>query len=312
MTKSQTSPPWWAVARTEEVSGTRPLSVDIGEQPIVLWRDRQGTARALEDRCPHRRAPLSLGCIRDNGWIQCGYHGWSYDGASGRLAEIPNMKDKQKFPALYRATSFAVQEAGGFVRVCLDGAASGTDAQDQAAAVMPLAGTTHVAVNHEQYVAALFDDPGLLIAIRALSFTPYLMSELHIEHGLLMMERSCQWRTPHWPASFSPEFPATLLSATHPITGETRLTLRDAEFNVYLRAVLAPVPAARGVTAVRWRTELVKGASRLHALLLRLGNPLVVHSFIDAAALRALKPSVSLHGAELRARLIANPAAAAA
>jgi hypothetical protein len=66
------------------------------------------------------------------------------------------------------------------------------------------------------------------------------------------------------------------------------------------------------VTAVRWRTELVKGARGLHALLLRLGSPLMVHSSIDGAALRALKPSVSLHGAELRARLMANPAAAAA
>ena len=69
---------WWAVARSEEVTGDKPLSVDIGDRPVVLWRDLKGIARALEDRCPHRRAPLSLGCIRKEGWIQCGYHGWSY------------------------------------------------------------------------------------------------------------------------------------------------------------------------------------------------------------------------------------------
>ena len=65
--------PWWILARSEEVTGKKPLSVDIGDQPIVMWRDNQGVVRALEDRCPHRRAPLSLGCIRDNGWIQCTY-----------------------------------------------------------------------------------------------------------------------------------------------------------------------------------------------------------------------------------------------
>jgi len=107
---------WWAVARSEEVTSQKPLSVDIGDQPLVLWRDNQGIARALEDRCPHRRAPLSLGCIRDNGWIQCGYHGWSYDGETGRLKEIPNMKDQQKFPPVYKAHEFGVFEQGGFVR----------------------------------------------------------------------------------------------------------------------------------------------------------------------------------------------------
>lgn len=67
---------WWKVARSEEVTPDKPLAVHLGDQPLVLWRDQANVARALEDRCPHRRAPLSRGCIRDNGWIQCGYHGW--------------------------------------------------------------------------------------------------------------------------------------------------------------------------------------------------------------------------------------------
>jgi nitrite reductase/ring-hydroxylating ferredoxin subunit len=315
MPELSSPPTWWAVARSEEVSAAKPLSVDVGEQPIVLWRDPQGQVRALEDRCPHRRAPLSLGCIRSNGWIQCGYHGWSYDGASGRLTEIPNMKDKQKFPALYKATAFAVQESAGFVRVTVDPAsAAGADGLPAAAhaAALPLSGTVHVAVDHAQYIAALFDDPGLLIALRGIRFTPYLMSELHVEEGWLCMERSCQWRLWHWPAPFSPEFPATLLSATHPVTGETRLTLRDAALHELFRATLAPVPAARGVTAVRWRAERKPAHRGLHGWWLGAGNPLTVHDAVDAAALRVLKPSVSIRGAELRAQLQLSNAAMAA
>jgi nitrite reductase/ring-hydroxylating ferredoxin subunit len=305
MSEPKPLPAWWAAARSEEVTGTKPLSADIGEQPIVLWRDKQGVARALEDRCPHRRAPLSLGCIRDNGWLQCGYHGWTYDGETGRLKEIPNLKDKQKFPPLYRATAFAVHECDGFVRVCLDSTASPAAVQS---AAMPLSGTVHVALSHEQYVAALFDDPSLLIDIRGVEFTPYLMSELHVENGRLIMERSCQWRGLHWPAPFSPEFPATLLVSTHPVTGETFLTLRDADLNERLGAVLAPVPASRGVTAVRWRA----GHSAFFGFIPGLGNTLTVRSSIDAAALRTLKPTASLHGAELRAKLTMNDAAIAA
>lgn len=311
MTEQSPPPPWWAVARSEEVSDAKPLSVDIGEQPLVLWRDKQGMARALEDRCPHRRAPLSRGCIRDNGWIQCGYHGWSYDGQTGRLTEIPNMKDRQKFPPLYRAAAFAVREEGGFVRVCLDSSAATANVA-AVEAVMPLSGTVHVGLSHEQYVAALYDDPGLLIAVRGLQFTPYLMSELRELNGWLTMERCCQWRYLHWPAAFSPEFPVTILCFTHPFTGEMRLTVRDVDFNEYLRVVIAPVPAGRAVTSVRWRAELGKGIKGLRGLMFARGNPLSVHAAVDAAALRVLKPSVSLHGARLRAQLLTNRAAVAA
>src|ERR1700743_541620 len=96
------------VAGSKEATPAKPISVAIGDQPIVLWRDKARICRALEDRCPHSRAPLSVGCVRESGFLQCGYHGWTYSGETGRLVEIPNMKDKQKFPPLYRAMAFAV------------------------------------------------------------------------------------------------------------------------------------------------------------------------------------------------------------
>ncbi len=288
---------WWAVARSEEVTSQKPLSVDIGDQPIVLWRDNQGIARALEDRCPHRRAPLSLGCIRDNGWIQCGYHGWSYDGETGRLKEIPNMKDQQKFPPVYKANAFGVFEQGGFVRVCLDPKAKvPLIAEDK----YNYCGTANVSCSHQEYLNALYDDPSLILKIRGVRFTPYLMSELHEEDGMLLMERNCQWSTPHWPSHFVAEFPLSLLTRTHPQTGQTTLILRDDQFNELLRAVLCPVPSARGVTAVRWRSALGVRQPGLHGAILRGINPLSVLSSVDGSRLRATKPSVSLHGEDLR------------
>ena len=288
---------WWAVARSEEVTARKPLAVDIGEQPVVLWRDAQGTARALEDRCPHRRAPLSLGCIRDNGWIQCGYHGWMYEGETGRLKEIPNMKDQQKFPPVYRAQAFGVYEQGGMVRVCLDAKATAPTLHDDP---LTYVGTAHVSLGHQEYLDALYDDPGLVIAIRGVSFTPYLMSELRDQDGLLVMERSCQWKGLHWPAPFSSDFPLTVLTQTHPVSGETKLTLRDGEMNDLLHAVIAPVPAARGVTAIRWRAALGVRHPGLRGAALRGLNPFSVRGTVDGARLRVTRPSASLHGEDLR------------
>jgi hypothetical protein len=304
---SRAGPLWWTLARSEEVTDKKPLAVDIGDQPVVLWRDKQGIARALEDRCPHRRAPLSLGCIRDNGWIQCGYHGWSYEGETGRLKEIPNMKDDQRFPPIYKAAPFAVEESGGFVRICLDAKAA---APAPVAHVKPLSGTAHVALEQSHWLDALYDNPGLVIDIKGVDFTSYPASELREENGFFVMERSCLWGKLHWPSFTISDFPITLLSRTNPDTGESDLTLRDDAFNTLLDVSLAPVPAARGVTQVRWRAELGKTLNGRHAARLRRGTPFAVRETIDAAALRVLKPSVSLHGRKLRDEITMAPAIA--
>ena len=294
---------WWAVARSEEVGGTKPINVDIGDQPVVLWRDAGGVVRALEDRCPHRRAPLSLGCVLGNGMIQCGYHGWTYDGANGRLVDIPNLKGEQKYPPTYRAQAFGVEESGGFVRVSLDPKAIAPEAST---ADLPLSGTADVTVDHAQFVAALFDDPGLVIAIRGVRFSPYLMAELHLQDGRLVLERNCQWASPHWPAPFSSDFPISLRISTDPITGESDLLLRDAGFNRLIDVTLAPVPAARGVTQVRWRARLGDKRPGAMAKLLGAGAPFAVKPAIDGATLRVLKPSASILAEDLRRQVIAE------
>jgi nitrite reductase/ring-hydroxylating ferredoxin subunit len=294
--------PWWAIARSEEVTTAKPITVDIGDQPIVLWRDHDGHVHALEDRCPHRRAPLSLGCVLDNGMIQCGYHGWTFDGATGHLKNIPNLKSDAKFPPLYKAAAFAVAEAAGFVRVCLDAKAAAPALQTE---TLSLAGSRDVAIEHQHYIAALFDNPGLVLAIRGVRFTPYLLAELAEQNGKLVLERACQWAGLKWPSPFSSEFPITLRISTDPITGESDLLLRDDAFNPLLKATLAPVPAARGVTQVRWRAQLSKSRPGLMAKAMGLGTPFAVLPTIDGQALRVLKPSASIHASALRAAISA-------
>jgi nitrite reductase/ring-hydroxylating ferredoxin subunit len=300
---------WWAVARSEEVTGDKPINVDIGDQPIVLWRDKAGVVRALEDRCPHRRAPLSLGCVLASGHIQCGYHGWTYDGENGRLVNIPNLKGEQKYPPLYRAVPFAVTESGGFVRVCLSAKAVPPSAL---ALTLPLAGTETVALDHTQFINALFDDPALVIAVKGVHFTPYLMTELAEQDGKLVLERSCQWKSPHWPSPFSSDFPITLRISTDPVTGESDLLLRDDAFNPLLSATIAPVPAARGVTQVRWRAQLSEKRPGVMAKLMGVGTPFQVRASIDGAALRVLKPSASIHAVALREEIAARHTQSAA
>lgn len=44
---------------------------------------------AMRDACPHRGAALSEGRMTAGGHLQCAYHGWTFDGATGSCISIP-------------------------------------------------------------------------------------------------------------------------------------------------------------------------------------------------------------------------------
>lgn len=68
---------WYVAAWSDEVK-TELLPRRFLDEPVVLYRRRDGVAVALEDRCPHRFAPLHMGrLIGDE--IECAYHGLRFD-----------------------------------------------------------------------------------------------------------------------------------------------------------------------------------------------------------------------------------------
>lgn len=104
---------WYAVARSDEVAD-RPVGVELWGEAIVLYRDRQGQVRALEDRCPHRFVKLSAGAVCGDR-LECAYHGWQFDG-DGTCAEVPYLAADQKLPTC-RVRVYPVRDRDGFVWV---------------------------------------------------------------------------------------------------------------------------------------------------------------------------------------------------
>lgn len=77
---------WYPVVASWEVSSA-PLGITRLSENIVLWRDHNGQVHALEDRCPHRGARLSMGWnLGDR--VACWYHGVEVDGA-GVVKDVP-------------------------------------------------------------------------------------------------------------------------------------------------------------------------------------------------------------------------------
>lgn len=102
---------WYAVARSDEV-GPKPVAASLLDTHIALARTSSGTLIALEDRCPHRHAPLSAGCISGDR-LACPYHGWSFD-VEGRLCDVPGLPAHIPRPNA-RIPAFATRELDGFV-----------------------------------------------------------------------------------------------------------------------------------------------------------------------------------------------------
>jgi len=78
----------------------------------VLFREPDGTLRMLEDRCPHRGAPLSLGQHLGTR-LACLYHGVQVDGG-GTVVSVPGMPGCA-LEGKQAVTSLPVTEVAGMV-----------------------------------------------------------------------------------------------------------------------------------------------------------------------------------------------------
>ena len=100
---------WYVVAWSRELAD-KPLAIVVLDEHLVIFRDPDGRPAVLEDRCPHRHLPLSLGCVARGG-IQCGYHGMVFD-RDGRCLEVPS---QAAIPPRARVRAYPAEERHGWI-----------------------------------------------------------------------------------------------------------------------------------------------------------------------------------------------------
>jgi vanillate O-demethylase monooxygenase subunit len=101
----------WYVAATPNEIDEKPLGRTIAGEKIVFYRGEENKVAAVEDFCPHRGAPLSLGYVCE-GKLVCGYHGLEM-GCNGKTVSMPGQR-VGGFPAI---KSYPVVERYGFIWV---------------------------------------------------------------------------------------------------------------------------------------------------------------------------------------------------
>lgn len=93
----------WYMAMWAKDLGEKPVARTLLDDKMVLFRKSTGEIGAVQDRCCHRAAPLSLGWV-ENDALVCGYHGMAFD-ENGACVRIPG---QDKIPSSARIRGYPV------------------------------------------------------------------------------------------------------------------------------------------------------------------------------------------------------------
>jgi vanillate O-demethylase monooxygenase subunit len=168
---------WYVAAWSHEIEAGRLYARTIIDQPLVIYRTAAGEVVALEDRCCHRFAPLSMGRLEGDE-LRCMYHGLKF-ATDGRCTEIPGQK---LIPQSARVRRFPAELRGSWLWVWMGDAA----AADPASIPPSLA----------------LDDPGYRLQAGAIDYAAhYLLIDdnlLDLSHLSFAHEKTLGLDMPQW------------------------------------------------------------------------------------------------------------------
>lgn len=292
------APGWWPVAMSSDLCD-KPISVAVAETNLALYRDKCGVAHAVLDRCPHRRMPLSLGRITDDGLIQCGYHGWSFNG-SGLCERIPNFRPGERPSGRIVVDAFPTTEVGGFILVHSRGDAQAPPADlltTNQVAGMRDGVAVEVRSPHRSVVEALALNPGAALGLELLlgSGDEVVGPQMKVEPHQVVIER--ERLTLNLPRLTT--FDAVVKHATRsrievePVTGIASVT-SELPHGGTVRVLIGASPIGAYRTTVRWRiaadgpgaSAIVAAAVAACTLRSRVGrSPRIFEAVADQATM---------------------------
>ena len=80
---------WFVAGRSSEFPANEPKGLQICGKAVLVWRAGDGRIACFDNRCCHKRMPLSEGRVLADGVLECAYHGFCYDSA-GHCVRIPS------------------------------------------------------------------------------------------------------------------------------------------------------------------------------------------------------------------------------
>ncbi len=291
---------WWAVALSESVQGKKAHAVACGDLQLALFRNDAGIVCALEDRCPHRRVLLSPGVVTSGG-LQCPYHGWTFDGQSGKCTDIPNLRRDEAVPAKYQAQAFQVAENNGLIHIWLG---EGIASQRLPAQLYlrrderEFCGTAVVCIPQRHYLDAMLDGPQLLLGFPGVEITDAFLGDALSDGTHVVLDRGALWKGKGERSAFVRDHPLILRTRVPLAGGAIGIELLDSLEAPLVTVFLSAVENRRGTTSLCWRGfahEYAAGGIPMRARLRQMvaGRPFTITSMLDGAAVAALEVAPS-------------------
>ncbi len=107
---------WYMACLSEELKAKKFVIREILSEPLLFFREENGTVKCLKNICPHRGIPLSYGRMVGSE-VECPYHGWKFNG-EGTCTAIPSLTSEQDFDCRkIKVKAYPVQEQFGQVWV---------------------------------------------------------------------------------------------------------------------------------------------------------------------------------------------------
>jgi phenylpropionate dioxygenase-like ring-hydroxylating dioxygenase large terminal subunit len=102
---------WYVAALSSEVNATGLFSRTLLDTSVLIYRKADGTAVAMQDRCPHRFVPLSKGS-RVGDEVVCKYHALRFD-CEGKCTHNPH--GNGHIPQAAKVKTYPLLEKYGFL-----------------------------------------------------------------------------------------------------------------------------------------------------------------------------------------------------
>lgn len=80
---------WFGLMRSDELPVGTTRSVNAIGQHFALFRDERARVHVLDAYCPHLGANLGVGAKVVGNCVECPFHGWQFDGETGKCTRIP-------------------------------------------------------------------------------------------------------------------------------------------------------------------------------------------------------------------------------
>ncbi len=254
---------WYAVLASSELGAERPVGRRRFGLDLVFWRDGRGGVAVATDRCPHRRAKLSLGRVKE-GCVECPFHGFTFD-AEGGCRSIPAHPERP-VPRAMRVDAATAREAHGYVWLWTGPA----EAPTAPIPFFDFEGFTHAGSEHTEPVEV--------------HYTLAIENQLDFAHLPFVHANTIGRGMPPGPMNVRTEVEGDRIRAW--LDGQDDfLELRGPNVwrlrlgaNLYQQLAFAPVDARRMVYYVRTYQRVVRvpGLDWLFGAAQRLTNPVIL------------------------------------